>query len=84
MSGHFFDSECVLETESRLSRRKRRIDFGYNKDKIKDIPINEIPAIRIELVLDLFDETCRPINVQTFSVFCRPASTRSNRSKPMK
>jgi hypothetical protein len=64
MRGHFFDSERVLETESRLSGRKRGIDFGDDKDKIEDIPVDEIPGIRTELVLHLFDEVCRSIKVE--------------------
>ena len=70
MSGHVFDSECVLETESRLSGRKRRIDFDYDKDKIEDIPIDEIPEIRTKLVLYLFDEVCRSIKVECFLPAC--------------
>ncbi len=66
ISGHFFDSERVFETESRLSNRKRGIDFGYNKDEIEGIPINEIPEIRRKLVLYLFDEVCRSIKVEGF------------------
>jgi hypothetical protein len=66
MSGRFFESERVLETETRLSDRKRGIDFGYYKDEIESIPINEIPEIRRKLVLYLFDEVCRSIKVECF------------------
>ena len=78
MSGRFFEGERVFETETRLSNRKRGIDFGYYKDEIESIPINEIPEIRRKLVLYLFDEVCRSIKVEGFL----PA--RSNLSKPMK
>jgi hypothetical protein len=73
MSGHFFDSERVLETESRLSGRRRGIDFGYDKDKIEDIPIDEIPGIGTELVLHLFDEVGRSIKVECFLPACEHA-----------
>lgn len=66
ISGHFFASERVFETELRFSNHKRGIDFGYDKDEIEGIPINEIPEIRRKLVLYLFDEVRRSIKVECF------------------
>ena len=73
MSGHFFESKRVFETESRLSDRKRGIDFGYNKDEIEGVPVDEIPAISMELVLYLFDEVCRPIKIECLLPPCEHA-----------
>ena len=65
------DSEGVLETG--LSDCERGIDFGYNKDEIEGVPVDEIPAIRMELCVHLFDEVCRPIKVECLLSPCEHA-----------
>ena len=76
-----FQRKCVLEAKHCTLGFKSGSYLGHPENKVVDIAIHEVPAIGVQLMLNLLDEIRRTIEMELLS---RPANTRSSRSNPMK